>query len=159
LLQSGAGMFVIEATAVSAIGRITHGCLGLYDHACEHALGERLAIARRNAPPLAVAIQLAHARRKAASPAPSGGRPLIPIAEGGWQPVAPSAMAMHPHEALPDALDIAAIAQIKREFVEAAQRAKRIGLDAIELHCAHGYLLNEFLSPLSNRREDAYGGT
>ncbi len=159
LLQSGAGMFTIEATAVSAIGRITHGCLGLYDDACEHALSTRLAIARANAPAMPVAIQLAHAGRKGSSKVPWEGGQLIPVAEGGWVPVAPSAIALHAHEPLPAVLDAAGLAQIKRDFVEAARRARRIGLDAIELHCAHGYLLNEFLSPLSNQRDDAYGGS
>ena len=158
LLQSNAGMFTIEATAVSAIGRITHGCLGLYDDACEKAIGERLAIARANAPPLPVAMQLAHAGRKGSSQVPWDGGQLIPVAQGGWTPVAPSAIPQLEHEPPPAALDTAGIAQIKREFVDAAQRASRLGIDAIELHWAHGYLLHEFLSPLSNRRDDAYGG-
>jgi 2,4-dienoyl-CoA reductase-like NADH-dependent reductase (Old Yellow Enzyme family) len=159
LLQSGAGLFTIEATAVSAIGRITHGCLGLYDDACERALSTRLAIARANAPSMPVAIQLAHAGRKGSSQVPWEGGQLIPVAEGGWIPVAPSAISLHPHEPLPAALEGAGLAQIKRDFVKAARRAQRIGLDAIELHCAHGYLLHEFLSPLSNQRDDAYGGS
>ena len=159
LLQSGAGLFTIEATAVSAIGRITHGCLGLYDDACEQALSTRLAIARANAPATPVAIQLAHAGRKGSSQLPWEGGQLIPVAQGGWAPVAPSAISLHVHEPLPAVLDAAGLAQIKRDFVDAARRAQRIGLDAIELHCAHGYLLNEFLSPLSNQRGDAYGGS
>ena len=159
MLQSGAGMFTIEATAVSAPGRITHGCLGLYDDACENALRRNLAIARANAPAIPVAIQLAHAGRKGSSQVPWEGGQLIPVAQGGWTPVAPSAISLHPHEPLPAALDTVGLARIKREFVEAAQRAARIGMEAIELHCAHGYLLNEFLSPLSNRRDDAYGGS
>ena len=88
LLQSGAGMFTIEATAVSAVGRITHGCLGLYDDACEEALTKRLAIARANAPAIPVAIQLAHAGRKGSSQVPWEGGQLIPLAQGGWTPVA-----------------------------------------------------------------------
>src|ERR1700681_3954483 len=159
LLQSSAGMFTIEATAVSAIGRITYGCLGLYDDACEKAISQRLAIARANAPPMPVAIQLAHAGRKGSSQVPWEGGQLIPVAQGGWTPVAPSAIPQLEHEAPPAALDAAGLAQIKREFVAAAKRAARLGLDALELHCAHGYLLHEFLSPLSNRRDDAYGGS
>jgi 2,4-dienoyl-CoA reductase-like NADH-dependent reductase (Old Yellow Enzyme family) len=159
LLQSGAGMFTIEATAVSAIGRITFGCLGLYDDACEQAIAERLAIARANAPPIPVAIQLAHAGRKGSSQVPWEGGQLIPLAQGGWTPVAPSAIPQHPHETPPAALGAAGLAQIKREFVDAARRALRLGLDALELHCAHGYLLHEFLSPLSNQRKDTYGGS
>ena len=159
LLQSNAGMFTIEATAVSALGRITYGCLGLYDDACEAALGERLAIARSIAPPIPIAIQLAHAGRKGSSQVPWEGGQLIPLDQGGWTPVAPSAIAQLEHEALPAPLDLAGIAQIKREFAAAAQRASRIGIDAIELHMAHGYLLHEFLSPLANQRNDAYGGS
>jgi len=90
---------------------------------------------------------------------PWEGGQLIPLDQGGWTPVAPSAIAQLEHEALPAALDLAGIAQIKREFVAAAERASRIGIDAIELHMAHGYLLHEFLSPLSNQRNDAYGGS
>ena len=159
LLQSNAGMFTIEATAVSAPGRITYGCLGLYDDACEAALGERLAVARATAPAMPVAIQLAHAGRKGSSQVPWEGGQLIPNDHGGWTPVAPSALAQLEHEPPPVPLDIAGLAQVKREFVDAARRASRIGLDAMELHLAHGYLLNQFLSPLSNQRNDAYGGS
>ncbi len=159
LLQANAGMFTIEATAVSAIGRITCGCLGLYDDACEKAVGDRLAIARKLAPPMPVAVQLAHAGRKASSQVPWEGGQLIPVAQGGWTPVAPSAIPQLPNEAPPAALDTAGLAQIRHDFVAAAKRASRLGIDALELHCAHGYLLHEFLSPLSNRRDDAYGGS
>jgi 2,4-dienoyl-CoA reductase-like NADH-dependent reductase (Old Yellow Enzyme family) len=159
MLQSGAGMFTIEATAVSAVGRITFGCLGLYDDACEEAIRKRLAIARSNAPPMPVAIQLAHAGRKGSSQVPWEGGQLIPLAQGGWTPVAPSAIPQLPQEPPPQALDAAGLTQIKRDFADAARRAVRLGLDAIELHCAHGYLLHEFLSPLSNQRTDAYGGS
>src|SRR5437660_899086 len=158
LLQASAGMFTIEATAVSAIGRITYGCLGLYDDACESAIGQRLAIARADAPPMPVAIQLAHAGRKGSSRLPWEGGQLIPVAQGGWTPVAPSAIPQLAHEPPPAALDAAGMREIKREFADAARRASRLGIDALELHCAHGYLLHEFLSPLSNLRDDAYGG-
>lgn len=158
LLQSNAAMFTIEATAVSAVGRITHGCLGLYDDACEAALGERLAFARRAAPAMPVAIQLAHAGRKGSSQVPWEGGQLIPLEQGGWTPLAPSPIAHLEHEPPPASLDIAGLAQVRREFVDAARRASRIGIDAMELHLAHGYLLHQFLSPLANRRTDAYGG-
>jgi 2,4-dienoyl-CoA reductase-like NADH-dependent reductase (Old Yellow Enzyme family) len=159
LMQSGAGMFTIEATAVSAVGRITPGCLGLYDDGCETAIRERLAGARSNAPPIPVAIQLAHAGRKGSSRVPWEGGQLIPGDQGGWTPVAPSAIPHLPDEPPPAALDLDGIARIKGQFIAAAERAARLGLDALELHCAHGYLLHEFLSPISNRRDDAYGGS
>src|SRR5450755_2371453 len=145
LLQSGAGMFTIEATAVSAIGRITYGCLGLYDDACEQATGERLTIARANAPWMPVAMQLAHSGRKGSSQVPWEGGQLIRIDQGGWTPLAPSAVAQLEQEPPPKVIDAAGLAQIKREFAAAADRALRIGVDALELHVAHGYLLHEFL--------------
>ena len=159
MLQSGAGMFTIEATAVSAIGRITHGCLGLYDDACEQALGQRLASARANAPAIPVSLQLAHAGRKGSSHKPWEGGQLIPVDQGGWAPLAPSPIAQMEHEAPPREIDAATLRQIRDEFVAAAGRALRLGIDAVELHLAHGYLLNEFLSPLSNQRTDGYGGS
>jgi len=158
LLQSGAGMLTIEATAVTAEGRITYGCHGLYDDGCEHALRDTLARARAQAPAVPVALQLAHAGRKASSQAPWDGGALIPIAEGGWQPVAPSALAHSHGEPPPKALSPPEIDATRAAFVAAAQRADRAGIDALELHFAHGYLLHEFLSPLSNHRTDRYGG-
>ena len=159
MLLSGAGMFTIEATAVAAEGRITHGCLGLYDDATEEALGSTLARARRQAPLMPVAIQLAHAGRKASSALPWKGGKLIPPAQGGWTPVAPSAIAHADGESAPTALDASGLAAIRDAFATAARRAERCGVDAIELHMAHGYLLHEFLSPIANRRSDAYGGS
>ena len=113
MLQSGAGMFTIEATVVSATGRITHGCLGLYDDACEEALGRHLAAARANAPVIPVAMQLAHAGRKASSHKPWDGGQLIPVDQGGWTPLAPSPIAQSEHEAPPHAIDAAALLRIK----------------------------------------------
>src|SRR5208282_4371030 len=136
LLQSGAGMFTIEATAVSAVGRITFGCLGLYDDACERAVAEHLAIARANAPSIPVAMQLAHAGRKGSSQLPWEGGQLIPIDRGGWTPVAPSPIAQLEGEPPPKAVDAQTLAQIKRDFVDATGRALRIGIDAIALHMA-----------------------
>jgi 2,4-dienoyl-CoA reductase-like NADH-dependent reductase (Old Yellow Enzyme family) len=159
LLMSGAGLFTIEATAVTADGRITPGCLGLYDDATEDALTRVLARARALCPPMPVAMQLAHAGRKGSSRVPwEGGRLLTP-GEGGWQPVAPSPIPHGGHEPPPAALDGAGLARIREAFVASARRALRAGVDALELHMAHGYLLHEFLSPLANRRDDAYGGT
>jgi 2,4-dienoyl-CoA reductase-like NADH-dependent reductase (Old Yellow Enzyme family) len=158
MMMSGASMFTIEATAVNAEGRISPGDLGLYDDACEEAIARNLARARAQCPPVAVAMQLAHAGRKASSRAPWDGGTLIPPREGGWHPVAPSAIAHAGNEPPPIALDHAGLVTVRNAFVESARRAKRIGIEALELHMAHGYLLHEFLSPIANRRTDRYGG-
>ena len=159
LLNSGAALLTIEATGVTADGRITPDCLGLWDDRTEQALGQQLQRARKLAPPMPVCIQLSHAGRKASSAAPWHGGQLVPADQGGWQPVAPSALPQLPSEAPPTALTVAQMAQIRAAFVTAAQRALRIGIDAVELHAAHGYLLHEFLSPLANQRSDDYGGS
>ncbi len=157
LALSGAGLLVIEATAVEDIGRISLGDLGLYSDDNEAALGRVLAAIRRHSR-MPVAIQLGHAGRKASSHAPWDGGQCLAPAEGAWQTVAPSALSHAPGEPPPLALDAAGLARVKAAFVRAAQRADALGLDAIELHAAHGYLLHQFLSPLANQRGDAYGG-
>ncbi len=159
LLQSGAALMCIEATAVNAEGRISPADLGLYDEATETALGDRLARARRQAPPVPVGLQLAHAGRKASSRAPWDGGAVIPVAQGGWSTVAPSAVPHAEGEPAPVALETSGLTQIRTDFATAARRAQRIGIDALELHMAHGYLLHQFLSPLANKREDRYGGS
>jgi 2,4-dienoyl-CoA reductase-like NADH-dependent reductase (Old Yellow Enzyme family) len=158
LLNSGAAMFTIEATAVLPEGRITPNCLGLWDTRTEAALADRLQRARQLAPPLPVCIQLAHAGRKASSAVPWQGGQLLPAAQGGWETFGPSALPQLPSEPPPTELTLAQMAQIRDAFVAAARRAARIGLEAVEIHGAHGYLLHEFLSPLANQRSDAYGG-
>jgi 2,4-dienoyl-CoA reductase-like NADH-dependent reductase (Old Yellow Enzyme family) len=158
LALSGAAMFCIEATHVERIGRITPGCLGLWNDATEAALKPIIASARKHSK-AAIAMQLAHAGRKGSSQTPWNGGQLIPIPEGGWQTVAPSAVPHKEGEAPPLALDAAGFARIRDAFASAAKRAERLGLDALELHCAHGYLLHQFLSPLSNQRTDQYGGS
>jgi 2,4-dienoyl-CoA reductase-like NADH-dependent reductase (Old Yellow Enzyme family) len=157
LALSGAAIFCIEATGVEAIGRITPGCLGLWNDATEAALRPILASVRKHSK-IAVAMQLAHAGRKASSHVPWDGGQLIPLSEGGWQPVAPSAVPHKEGEAPPLALDDAGLARVREAFVAATKRADRLGIDAIELHSAHGYLLHQFLSPIANRRTDRYGG-
>jgi 2,4-dienoyl-CoA reductase-like NADH-dependent reductase (Old Yellow Enzyme family) len=158
LLQSGAGLVFVEATAVTREGRISPGCLGLYDDGCERAFADVLARARRLAPAVPVALQLAHAGRKGSSAAPwNGGKPLA--GPDAWTTVAPSAVAFDAGDPAPRALDAAGLARIRDAFTDAARRALRGGVDALEVHMAHGYLLHEFLSPLSNVRDDAYGGT
>jgi 2,4-dienoyl-CoA reductase-like NADH-dependent reductase (Old Yellow Enzyme family) len=158
LAISGASAVIIEATAVEPIGRITPGCLGLWDDATEAALTPVVAAVRRYSSS-ALMIQLAHAGRKASSEPPWRGGQLIPVAEGGWVPCAPSALPHKEGEAAPLALDAAGLRRIRAAFVNSAQRAMRLGLDGIELHLAHGYLLHEFLSPISNHRTDDYGGS
>ncbi len=158
LALSGAGLLIVEATGVAPEGRITPGCLGLWNDANEAAL-QRVVDALRGITRMPLAIQLAHAGRKASSHKPWDGGQLIPPGEGGWRPVAPSAIPHAPQEAPPAALDAAGLERIKHAFVAAAERALRLGFDAIELHAAHGYLLHQFLSPLANRRDDAYGGS
>ena len=158
LALSGAAMFCIEATHVEAIGRITPGCLGLYDDATEAALKPVLASVRKHSK-TAVAIQLAHAGRKASSHKPWDGGQQIPVSQGGWQAEGPSAVPHKEGEASPLALDAPGLVRVRDAFVNAARRAERLDIDAIELHSAHGYLLHQFLSPISNKRTDQYGGS
>ena len=158
LALSGAAMFCIEATHVEAVGRITPGCLGLWDEATEAALRPIIASVRKHSK-IAVAMQLAYAGRKGSSHTPWDGGQQIPLAEGGWQTEGPSALPHKPGELAPLALDAAGLARIRDAFVSAAKRAERLGLDALELHCAHGYLLHQFLSPIANQRSDQYGGS
>jgi 2,4-dienoyl-CoA reductase-like NADH-dependent reductase (Old Yellow Enzyme family) len=158
LLNSGAGLLTIEATGVTPEGRITPDCLGLWDERTEQALGDTLQRARRLAPPMPVCIQLAHAGRKASSAAPWRGGMLLSPAQGGWLSLAPSALPQLPDEPPPAAMTAAQLVAVREAFVAAARRAQRIGIDAVELHAAHGYLLHQFLSPLANQRTDDYGG-
>lgn len=152
----GAGIVMAEATAVDDIGRITHGCLGLWKD--EHmALAKRLAdvITMGGAIP---AIQIAHAGRKASCHVPwEGGAPIHPD-KGGWRVVAPSAIPFHPDDIAPIALSPSQIAGIAAQFAATAKRALEAGFKIVEIHSAHGYLSHSFLSPISNQRNDAYGG-
>jgi 2,4-dienoyl-CoA reductase-like NADH-dependent reductase (Old Yellow Enzyme family) len=159
LLNSGAALFTIEATAVLPEGRITPGCLGLWDERTEAALASTLQRARRLAPHTAVCIQLAHAGRKASSALPWEGGQLLAAESGGWQTFGPSAEPQLPSEPPPTVLSLARMAEIKAAFVRAAERAQAMGIEAVELHGAHGYLIHEFLSPLANHRDDEYGGS
>ena len=158
LALSGAGLMIIEATAVEPEGRISPDDLGLWSDDTEAALARVLGAVRRYSP-MPIAIQLGHAGRKASSHVPWEGGQLIPVDRGGWLPVAPSAIPHAVDEPPPRALDRAGLQRLRQAFVAAAQRAHRLGLDAIELHAAHGYLLHQFLSPLANARDDEYGGT
>jgi 2,4-dienoyl-CoA reductase-like NADH-dependent reductase (Old Yellow Enzyme family) len=158
LALSGAGLLIIEATAVAPEGRISPDDLGLWSDAHQEALAPVIRAMRRHSP-IRIAIQLAHAGRKASTAVPwEGGAQIAPGQPRGWQTVAPSGLAHAEGEAPPLALDAEGLARIKNGFVAAARRAHALGLDGIELHAAHGYLMHQFLSPLSNLRDDEYGG-
>jgi 2,4-dienoyl-CoA reductase-like NADH-dependent reductase (Old Yellow Enzyme family) len=159
LLNSGAALFTIEATAVLPEGRISPNCLGLWDDATERALADTLHRARKLAPQTAVCIQLAHAGRKASSALPWQGAQLLSPDQGGWETWGPSALPHLPTEVPPHAMTAADMARVRDAFVSAALRADRMGIEAIEIHNAHGYLLHAFLSPIANQRTDAYGGS
>jgi 2,4-dienoyl-CoA reductase-like NADH-dependent reductase (Old Yellow Enzyme family) len=158
LALSGAGLMMIEATAVTPEGRISPADLGLWSDANEAALKTVLDAIRKYSP-IPIGIQLSHAGRKASSHVPWEGGQLIPVAQGGWLTLAPSALPYGPDEMAPAALDQAGLQHVLQAFEAAARRAHRLGIDAIELHAAHGYLLHQFLSPLSNDRTDEYGAS
>ena len=152
----GAGVVMVEATHVSAIGRITPGCLGAYNGAHLKLL-TRLAsiIMKCGAVP---AIQIAHAGRKASCDVPwNGGKPIMPSA-GGWVPVAPSAIPMIAGSVDPHPLSAAEVGDISNQFAASARMAREAGFKIVEIHAAHGYLAHSFLSPISNHRNDRYGG-
>ena len=159
LLNGGAGLLTLEATAVLPEGRITPGCLGLWDDHTAATLADKLTRARRLAPDTPICIQLAHAGRKASSALPWQGGQLIPPEQGGWTPVGPSALPQLPAEPPPHALDAAGMDRVRQAFADAARRADRLGIEAVEIHAAHGYLLHQFLTPLANQRSDGYGGS
>jgi 2,4-dienoyl-CoA reductase-like NADH-dependent reductase (Old Yellow Enzyme family) len=159
LALSGAGLLVVEATAVSAEGRITPGDLGLYCDANEAALAQVLSGVRANST-MRMGMQLAHAGRKASSRAPWLGGAQIRLGESGsWRAVAPSAVSHAPGEDPPLALDAEGLAKVRADFAATARRAARLGFDGVEIHAAHGYLLHQFLSPIANKRDDEYGGS
>lgn len=159
LALSGAGLLILEATAVSPEGRISPADLGLYRDENETALAHVLQAVRTYSP-IAVAVQLAHAGRKGSSRAPwDGGTQIRSDEPLGWKTVAPSAVPHSKDEESPVMLDRAGLAKVREDFAAAARRAARLGIDGIELHAAHGYLLHQFLSPIANHRDDEYGGS
>ena len=155
--QGGAGLVILEASAVTPEGRISSADLGLWKDA--HVPGLKRIVEFIHSQGARAAIQLAHAGRKAGFAPPFAGERLLLPSEGGWQPVGPSAVAFAANYAVPRPLDQAGIAAIIEAFATAAKRANRAGFDVVEIHAAHGYLLHEFLSPLANLRTDAYGGS
>jgi 2,4-dienoyl-CoA reductase-like NADH-dependent reductase (Old Yellow Enzyme family) len=159
LALSGAALLTIEATAVVPEGRISSRDLGLWSDDTEAALARTLESIRRWSD-MPLAIQLAHAGRKASTQVPWEGRTQVrPDAPAGWQTVAPSPVPFADGDHPPVALDKQDLARLRDAFAAAAARAVRLGIDVVQLHGAHGYLLHEFLSPLSNRRDDEYGGS
>ncbi|MCM2249106.1 MAG: NADH:flavin oxidoreductase/NADH oxidase [Geothrix sp.] len=157
LAQGGAGLVFTEAAAVLPEGRISPEDLGIWNHAQAEALAPVVRfIASQGAVP---GIQLAHAGRKASNPAPWKGSGSLPASQGGWTPAAPSALPFDEGWTVPTALDEPGILAVIEAFMDAARRAVAAGFRVIEVHAAHGYLLHQFLSPLSNHRTDAYGGS
>ena len=153
---SGAGLFVVEKTNVTREGRITHGCTGLYSDHNEAAMARAVAV-YRGITKNPIGIQIGHAGRKASAQVPwLGGKALGP-AESPWPTVAPSAIAFGEGWHVPREFTKDDLRQLLEAYVAATLRAKRIGFDLAELHSAHGYLLHQFLSPLSNQRKDEYG--
>jgi len=152
------GLLFTEATHVSAVGRITHRCLGLYNNENETTIKRVVDFCRKYGV-AKLGIQLAHAGRKGSVHTPfEGGKPLAPD-ENSWTTVAPSALPFGPGWHVPAALTKSGMQEAKQQFADAARRAARIGFDVIELHGGHGYLLHQFLSPISNQRNDEYGGS
>lgn len=159
LALSGAGLLTIEATAVTQDGRITEGDAGLYSDACETAMAQVLGGVRAWSD-MPIGIQLSHAGRKGSCRKPwEGGAQIPPTDVDGWSTCAPSPIGTSDDVVPPVALSRAQMGAIRDAFADAARRASRLGLDLVQLHGGHGYLLHGFLSPLSNQREDEYGGS
>jgi 2,4-dienoyl-CoA reductase-like NADH-dependent reductase (Old Yellow Enzyme family) len=155
--QGGAGLVMMEASAVMPEGRISINDLGIWKDAHIEKLAQIVRFIHSQG--ARAGIQLAHAGRKGSMSAPFGGERLLKAEEGGWEPVAPSAVPFSPNYAVPQRLDQAGIAGVVKAFADAARRADAAGFDFIEVHGAHGYLLHEFVSPLANQRTDGYGGS
>ncbi len=153
----GAGLVIAEATAVTPEGRITHGDLGLWSD--EHIKGLRRITDFIHGQGSVAGIQMAHAGRKASCALPRDGGNQLDLNSGGWNTMAPSAIPFSPGERAPEMLSKETILQVISAFRAAAVRARKAGFKVIEIHSAHGYLLHEFLSPLSNHRTDEYGGS
>lgn len=158
LAASGAGLLIVEATSVTPEGRIGVHDLGLWSEATAASLRQMLDNIRPWAS-MPIFVQLAHAGRKAAHATPwQGGKPLSPE-EGGWECSSPSCLPYDSQTPAPHSLDASGMEHILQAFIQSAQRADSAGFDGIEIHAAHGYLLHQFLSPLSNTRTDAFGGS
>jgi 2,4-dienoyl-CoA reductase-like NADH-dependent reductase (Old Yellow Enzyme family) len=158
-LSMGAGaLLILEATHVAPEGRISHRCLGLYSDANELAIKRVVDFCKAHGV-AKLGIQLAHAGRKGSAHTPFDGVAPLGPDENPWTTFAPSALAYAPGWHVPQALSAEGLTKVKKQFVDAAKRAVRVGFDVIELHMAHGYLLHEFMSTISNQRDDEYGGS
>ena len=155
-ITGGAGLVMVEATAVRPEGRITPGCTGIWSDQQAQLLAEIPRFAHRHG--VKAGIQLAHAGRKASVSEPWTGLKYVEHADGGWETEAPSAIAFEGYPE-PRELTLTEIAKLKHDFAAGAERALSADFDLIEIHAAHGYLLHEFLSPISNKRTDEYGGS
>ncbi|MEO5682684.1 MAG: NADPH dehydrogenase NamA [Chitinophagaceae bacterium] len=153
----GAGLIITEATAVSSEGRISAGDLGLWKNAHLDKLKTIVAFIHKHES--VAGIQLAHAGRKASCTLPWNGGAQISKANGGWQTVSASAISFKEGEEIPEALTSEGIKKVIDDFKAATQRALSVGFKLVEIHAAHGYLIHQFLSPLSNQRKDDYGGS
>src|SRR5688500_11155847 len=153
---SGAGLFVVEKTNVTREGRITHGCTGLYSDHNEAAMARAVQV-YRGITQNPIGIQIGHAGRKASSQVPWAGGKWLGPSESPWPTGGPSAIAFGEGWHTPHEFTRTEIKGLVDAFVASTLRAKRIGFDLVELHSAHGYLLQQFLSPLSNKRSDEYG--
>ena len=155
---SGPGLILIEASGVEAEGRITHGCTGIYSDENEEGMA-RIIHFVRNYGHAKIGIQLGHAGRKASSRLPWNGGTALQDNENPWQTVAPSPIPYAPGWHTPEQLGSNSLARVKQAFVQAAERCVRLDFDCLEIHAAHGYLLHQFLSPITNQRTDEYGGS
>jgi len=158
LSHSGAALMVLEATSVTPEGRLSPFDLGLWGEQQQQAMQSLIASIRQYSQ-MPIAVQLVHAGRKASMPAPWQEEKHVPAAQGGWQTVAPSDIAFDTNYDKPIALTTEQVKELVKQFADAAVRADKAGIDFIEIHAAHGYLIHQFLSPLSNHRTDQYGGS
>lgn len=158
LSHSGAGLMILEATAICPEGRLSPFDLGLWGDEQAQAMKSLITSIRKYSQ-MPIAIQLVHAGRKASMPKPWQEEKYVPVEQGGWQTVAPSSIAFAENYDTPRELTTKEVKNLVKQFADAAIHAERAGIDLIEIHGAHGYLIHQFLSPLTNQRNDEYGGS